>query len=137
MSRNGHIEFTWGDGEYKFRLALAQLEELQEKTDAGPLYLLQRIQRGEWRVRDLRETIRLGLIGGGLEPDKATVLVKRYFDDRPLVEGVKPALAILTAAIVGAPDGEKPGKQKAAKTAAAKTSQEESSPLPPSTAQLQ
>lgn len=137
MSRSAKISFAWADGDYTFRLAIAQLEELQEKTDCGPLFLLNRINSAEWRVQDLRETIRLGLIGGGMAPTDALKLVKRYVDDRPLIESIKPASAILTAAIIGARDGEKPGKAKATKTAAATISQEENSPLPPSTGPLQ
>jgi hypothetical protein len=136
MSRDGKVTFDWGDGTYTFRLGLGEVEELQEKTDCGPYFLLQRINGGTWKVHDLRETIRLGLIGGGTEPGKALSLVKRYFDARPMLEGIAPARAILTAALVGAPDGEKPGKRSAAR---AKTSPPNSptdgSPLPDTTGQ--
>lgn len=135
MSRNASITLEWADGEYVFRLPLGQLRELQEKTDCGPLFLFNRILAGQWKVDDLRETIRLGLIGGGLEPAKATTLVKRYVDERPYTESIKPAQAILGAALIGAPDGEKPGKRKAAKEAA-KTFPTEDSPLPQSTEPL-
>lgn len=132
MSRNAQVTFGWADGDHIFRLGIKELEELQEKTDCGPLFLLNRITRGEWRVADLRDTIRLGLIGGGLDPFKAIELVKRYVDDRPLSESVRPAQAILAAAILGPADGEKPGKARAAK-AKAPSLPTESSPLPPST----
>ncbi len=136
MSRNASITLEWADGEeHVFRLPLGQLRELQEKTDCGPLFLFNRIIAGQWRIDGLRETIRLGLIGGGMEPAKAHTLVKRYVDDRPFTESIKPAQAILGAALIGAPDGEKPGKQKASKKAA-KTLQTEGSDLPPSTEPL-
>lgn len=135
MSRNASIALEWADSEYVFRLPLGQLRELQEKTDCGPLFLFNRIVAGQWRIDDLRETIRLGLIGGGMEPAKAHTLVKRYVDDRPFTESIKPAQAILGAALIGAPDGEKPGKAKRQRTAA-KPSQTEDSPLPPSTEPL-
>lgn len=134
MARDGSIMMTWGDGEYRFRLMIGQLRELQEKVDCGPYFLLNRIIKGEWLVDDLRETIRLGLIGAGQEPAKATVLVQRYVDARPIRESIAPARTILMAAIIGAPDGEQPGKRRAAK-AQARSSPEESSPLPPSTGQ--
>ena len=61
---------------------------------------------------DLRETIRLGLIGGGMDPLDALVLVKRYVDDRPLMENVLPAWRILSAALMG-PEDDAPGKEAA------------------------
>lgn len=59
------IVLSFGDGVYAFALYGAQLEELQEKTDAGPMELYRRLLGGTWRAEDARETIRLGLIGGG------------------------------------------------------------------------
>lgn len=121
---DARVTITWGDDEYVFRLALAQLLALQEKTEAGPLELFQRIGTGRWKVQDLRETIRLGLIGGGLEPAKATVLTRRYVDERPLLESVPVALEILTAALA-MPESIAPGKAEAETETGA-------SPLPPS-----
>lgn len=109
---DARVTLDWGDGEHVFRLAFAQLMELQEKTDAGPLELYQRLGSGRWRVQDLRETIRLGLIGGGTDPAKAVVLVRRYVEQRPLAESVPVALDILTAAIA-VPEDAAPGKAPA------------------------
>lgn len=120
---DARVTIPWGDGEHVFRLALAQLLELQEKTDAGPVELVARIQAHRWRVQDLRETIRLGLIGGGKTPTEALVLVSRYVDGRPLLESEPVAAEIITAALA-LPDAA-PGKQ----TAEAETG---ASPLPPS-----
>jgi hypothetical protein len=133
MSRDGSTTFDWADGTYKFRLGIGECRELQEKTDCGPYELLRRVDSGTWRIDDLVETIRIGLIGGGLAPVKAKRLVDRYCGP-PFIPDLAPARAILMAALVGAPDGEKPGKRKAAKAAAdaPPSSQTESSPSPPS-----
>lgn len=104
MSADGSVTMTWGDGEHTFRLALGQLQELQGVTGFGPEALYRRNLEGEWHVEELRETIRLGLIGGGMKPTDATDLVKRYVDDRPLLESKTPAQVILVAALVGPPD---------------------------------
>lgn len=135
MSRDGSVSFKWADGRHTFRLAIDQMRELQEKVDAGPAWLLDRIRVGNWRIDDLRETIRLGLIGGGKEPLAALGLVERYIDKRPFAENVSPAIVILSAALFGAPDGERPGKRKAAKPAVETppSSSAESSASPPST----
>ena len=104
MAVNGEIELTWGDGEHKFNIAkLRCVLELEEKCDAGIAAIFARIQEGKWKFNDIRETLRLGLIGGGAAPDKAARLVQRYCDDRPWAESVLPAQAVLIAAMVGVP----------------------------------
>lgn len=104
MSADASVTFAWADGEHRFRLAIGQLRELQEKCGAGPLEILDRLATRRWHVDDVRETMRLGLIGGGLEPFKALALVRHYIDDRPLMESVPAAQAVLMAALVGVPD---------------------------------
>ncbi len=133
MARDCSTTFSWADGEYTFRLKLGQVRELQEKCDAGPRELAIRLASGKERVDDVRETIRLGLIGGGLTPEQALKLVKRYVDERPFVESIMPAQAILSAWLVGAPD-EEPGKAEAVETRGESPSYPEgNSASPPST----
>lgn len=134
MSRDASVTLKWADGAYKFRLPIGQIRELQEKVDAGPAWILDRIRTGAWRVDDLRETIRLGLIGGGAKPGEALKLVERYVDAQPLADSVPAAMVILSTALFGAPDGERPGKRKAAeRRAQTQSPSEESSGSPPST----
>jgi hypothetical protein len=74
--------------------------------------------RLEWRVEDVRHTLRLGLIGGGMPASDAIKLVKRYVDDRPAwAENAKIAQGVLAMAIFGPAEeaasdasGEKSGK---------------------------
>lgn len=109
MSRDASVTLEWADGEYTFRLRQGELIELQEKTDAGPMWVLNRMMqptpenRG-WRVEDIREVIRLGLIGGGMEPVKALKLVRTYVESRPPMENLLFAQSILAAGIMGVPD---------------------------------
>lgn len=134
MSRDGKITFDFGDNTYAFRLGIAEIEELQEKTDCGPYFLFQRLNAGTWRLADMRETIRLGLIGGGMKPTDALNVVRRYVDGRPLLESLAPARAVLMAALSGAPDGEKPGKRQPSKARKEPpNSQTDGSPLPDTT----
>lgn len=130
---SGKIRIAWADDEHEFRLGLGELRELQDKTGAGPLELHRRIGTGVWRVDDLRETIRLGLIGGGKTPPDALKLVARYVDARPLAESVGPAARILFAAIMG-PENDPLGKMMAADDPA-QNGQTVSSPSPPFTEQ--
>jgi hypothetical protein len=78
------------------------------------LYGLFRNIGGDWRLDDVRETIRLGLIGGGMSPMDAFVMVARYVDDRPLTENTGAAAAVLMHALIGEPD-DKVGKTEAEK----------------------
>lgn len=109
-NRNGVVEIDFGDDTYRFRLALGELEELQEKTGVGPFKLMQRLIGGEWSTTDVRETLRLGLMGGGVDPTKALNLVRRYVDERAnWYANSMLAQAVVQAAIIGAPE-EVPGK---------------------------
>lgn len=114
MSRDATIEMPWADGDHVFRLAWGELEKLQEACEAGPMVILGRIVDGSWRMGDISHTIRLGLIGGGMEPGKALKLIRGYVEDRPPLENVSYAQAILSAAVVGAPDEVITKKQAAA-----------------------
>ncbi|QTL01912.1 gene transfer agent family protein [Aquabacter sp. L1I39] len=115
MSSSGEISFAWGDGEHAFRLAIGGLRELQDKCNAGPGQIYTRLGDGTWRVDDIRETLRIGLIGGGMKPTDAHVLVTRYVDGRPLAENISPAMAVLGAALIGVPD-DKVGETEAGMT---------------------
>lgn len=132
-SRHALAEFAWGDGPQRFRLGIGQLRELQEKTNCGPMELLNRLHRGTWRLDDVRETLRLGLIGGGKEPMVALSLVARYVDERPLAENVPPAQAVLSVLLFG--DGEDDPVGKAGAEERTSGSRADASPSPTSTGQ--
>lgn len=100
----GLVELNWPGGEHAFRLRLGELQALQEKCDAGPEMVLQRIRLGVWQVNDLFETIRLGLIGGGMDRDAARRMVIDSFERTPLMEFKTPAIEVLAAALIGVPD---------------------------------
>jgi len=130
------VELIWGDGPQRFRLPVGQLRELQDKCDAGPARILSRLGGIDWQIDDIRETIRLGLIGGGALPTAAYTLVKRYIDDRDggLMESRQHAQIILMKALVGDPSdpvGE-PATEETPPTPAEKSSSATSSAGEPS-----
>lgn len=106
MSRDGSTTFFWADGEHRFCLQIGGIRELEEKCKAGSQEIFLRVAQGRWRIDDLRETIRLGLIGGGMAPADAHLLLARYFDlpSRPKLEAVEPTLRILKEALTGSED---------------------------------
>lgn len=104
MSRSAEIEIAFGGEDRPFRLNIGRLRALQEEVDAGPMELVNRLAAGAWRVDDLRETIRHGLIGGGMASAEATRLMKTDFDDLPVAQFVPVAQAILYAALLGVED---------------------------------
>lgn len=129
------ITLDFGDGEYDFRLPIGGVIELQEKGDAGIAEIFARLMAGRYRdgngdilfnplearfkVQDVRDTIRLGLIGGNsglvdgkqitVNPAKALQLVRDYVDTRPLLENWRIASAVVAAFVVGYTP---PGAQK-------------------------
>lgn len=106
------VDLDWADGQHRFALPIAQLEELQGKCGAGPMVIARRLEIGTWQYEDIYHTLRLGLIGGGMAPVEALKLTRTYVLDRPWIENVYPALAVLQAAILGKP-GEPVGKSLA------------------------
>lgn len=121
MSRSAKVRAVFGDGPHDFELPIEQLEELQEKTDAGPEHLFNRLAGDRWRVADVRETIRLGLIGGGMPPIKALQLVDRYCRAAWLLDAKPVARMVLGSALVGAPDEDPPPGEPKRETAQRKT----------------
>lgn len=103
-TRRQDINLEFGDGEYRFKLGIGEFERLQEKCDAGPPLILERLATQRWLVADIRETIRLGLEGGGTAPAVVMGLVRRYIDGRPLAESLPVAQAVLLAGIMGVED---------------------------------
>lgn len=109
MSRDGSVTLPFVDGPKTFRLAWGELIKLQEACDAGPYVIYRRLMMGGWKMGDISETIRLGLVGGGMPLDKALAFVRDYVEPRPPLESLALAQAILGVALQGAPD-EKPGE---------------------------
>jgi hypothetical protein len=95
------IELRWGDGTHLFALKLKQIDELQRLCGVGLGEIAQRllIQR-RWYAGDIVETLRLGLIGGGLPAVRARELIETYVDGHPLADPRDPANHLATAQAV-------------------------------------
>jgi len=100
MSRSATVRFEFGGEEQTFCLTNRQLELLQEKCDAGPQWIEAVIAGGMAKSFWITETLRRGLVGGGMDEKAAERLIRPY----NLADMVLPALTVIRAAIVGAPD---------------------------------
>jgi hypothetical protein len=72
----------------------------------GPWLLAQNIIGGLWRVQDVTETIRLGLIGGGMRHEEAARLIRHYVKEGYLIDYFMCAYEVLLAALQGVEDEE-------------------------------
>lgn len=120
MSRDGSVTLPFVDGPKTFRLGWGELIKLQEACDAGPYVIYRRLMMGGWKLQDISNTIRLGLIGGGMTPELALNFVRDYVEARPPLESIPLAQGILGTALQGAPD-EKPGEHGGEEAATSST----------------
>jgi Phage tail tube protein, GTA-gp10 len=134
MSADGGIELFWGDMEHRFRMAIGEFRELQEKVNlrririgaplVGPMDLVRQLQANNAWPDDVRDVIRLGLVGGGMEPAAAHRLLVTYFDDvdrYPPLSNMKPAFMILLAGLTGPIEDAKKKTTRAKRPRRAKT----------------
>lgn len=99
------IRIVWPGGEHRFLLRLGELRALQKNCDAGPEQILNRLRLGAWRVDDLVEPIRLGLVGSGeMSASEAGPYVARIMAQYPPIPFKIAAQAIMSAALFGDPD---------------------------------
>jgi hypothetical protein len=107
-SRHAAIELDFGDGTYTFRLAIDGIEEIEEKRDTSLYTIAARLspELRSPRLKDISETLRIGLIGGGMKPVDALALVRRYVDERPVDENRDVAYAVVMAGLARVHPGE-------------------------------
>lgn len=94
------LVLAWGDGDYEFKLRIREVVELERLTDSTIGEIFQRVTAGRYKITDIVETIRLGLIGGGLAPVRAKQLIDLYVDGQPIVGAGDPSSPYMTAVAV-------------------------------------
>lgn len=87
----------FGDAEHAFILTDPMIEELERITGSGVGALFLRLVGSQFHLGDLTAIIRLGLIGGGMNPQRAQELVTAYGVNAPLDQTFPLALDIITA----------------------------------------
>ncbi len=86
----------------RFQLRLGEMAELERLCGAGIGAIFMRLGTHQFSHRDVWDTIRLGLEGGGLSGVAASALVLRY-QDEPLMDFLPLAGRIVAAAVNGVP----------------------------------
>lgn len=109
-----HKQF-FGDKDRAFVLTPELIKELERTTEAGIGGLCRRLFAGDFRLVEMRETIRLALVGGGETPEDAASLVSVYVDGQPIEASYVLAVAILETTWFG--KGNVPPEQSASKEA--------------------
>lgn len=99
---NTSIARFFGDASYSFRLTAPLIIELERLTNRGIGAIYRRMLALECGHQEIVEIIRLGLIGGGLEPATAAALCAAYAAPAPIARVYQIALDILDAAWNGA-----------------------------------
>ena len=90
-----------------FDLRIEEIGQLETLCGSGVGAIYTRVATLQFRMADIRETIRLGMIGGGLIGSHADLLVEQNVDGRPINESVSLAYAILKHLFDGIADATK------------------------------
>lgn len=103
----------WPGGEHAFRLRIGELRALDDICIGGVFAAHARLSGLQPRLDDVLETVRLGLIGGGMAQDQARALVKRVEEEVGFGYLIPLAVKVLGAGFyrreaVEAPAGEDP-----------------------------
>lgn len=115
MSVDGTCTVEWAGEERTFRLAIGEMRQLFELVNRprlaigapviGPMSLLTSLQRGDAWPSEVREIIRLGLVGAGMKNDRALVLIKELVEPPGhLLSASVVAAAIMMSALTGSED---------------------------------
>jgi len=125
MSRTALIRVFFGEGDFDFRLAIGQLEELEESRlavlaglglpagEASVQKVLERLGAGSALIGEIKAVLRLGLIGAGMDKQEASRLVGRHVVGGDLQRCCMTAFAVLSAAWIGAANDPPEGKAAA------------------------
>lgn len=117
MDDEATVEVAWGGDARRFRLGIGELLALEDKRACPAFTVFERLREGRPFVSDIVETIRIGLIGGGMDAKSARDLVDRVIGAGKVFENLMTAQIVLAAALMGLPKDEAddpPGKDETA-----------------------
>ncbi|RJG44920.1 gene transfer agent family protein [Mesorhizobium sp. DCY119] len=88
----------FGDAEYNFELTFNLAHSFERDNRKSLFATMNGLIAGDWRVSDVAEIVRLGLVGGGTDEIRSHELVETYVRNRPVAPSANLALEILEAA---------------------------------------
>lgn len=104
-SPDASVVIDFAGGQHLFRLAIGEWQKVEAARNLGPAEIWQRLFNGTWRIEDMREVIRWGLIGGGKTPTQAAEMLRDFVDaNAPLLRSLALAQQVATAGWIGADD---------------------------------
>ena len=102
---------TFAGRRMKFELRIGEIGELERLTASGIGEIFFRMTTLRFKHADVRESIRLGMMGAGETEATATSLVSFYVDREPIGAHLQLAMDILTACVNGvSPEGNGDGE---------------------------
>jgi len=115
------VRIIWPGGEHEFCFAIGELRALEQRLDAGVAVVLLRLMKGEFKIDDVVETLRIGLQGGGLTERQAMRVIEKAFPSANIFELSLTAARVLAMFISwptgkddDKPEEDKPGEPMAA-----------------------
>lgn len=67
----GTETILWPGGEHDFRLGIGELRAIEQRCDAGCAVVMMRLLGQQWKIDDVVQPIRLGLIAAGMRDHEA------------------------------------------------------------------
>lgn len=76
----GAETIIWPGGEHDFRLGIGELRALEQRSDAGCAVVMMRLLGQQWKIDDVIQPIRLGLIAAGMPAPDAQNAIDAALD---------------------------------------------------------
>ncbi|WP_283195491.1 gene transfer agent family protein [Rhizobium sp. AN80A] len=76
----GSETIVWPGGEHEFRLGIGELRALEQRCDAGCAVVMMRLLGQQWKIDDVIQPIRLGLMATGTPQDAAQKIIDSAMD---------------------------------------------------------
>ncbi len=95
------ISRPFAGAEYTFDLTFSLALEFERNLRKSLYAAMRAMLAGDWRLRDVEEIIRLGLIGGGTDDIEAVRLIEDHVKPAPIARHAKLCTDILEAAFFG------------------------------------
>lgn len=120
MTASAQITRFFGEGDFAFALTIGPAQMLEEVRGealrkqgfdpghAGLMAIQSRLATGTFLIEDIKQPLRLGLIGAGMDREDAARLVDRHVVSGYIIKAAMVAGDVLDACLSGVPD-DQPG----------------------------